>query len=236
MKKIAIDQSNYIPWKGYFDMINMVDEFVLYDDVQYTKRDWRNRNKIITPTGPRWITIPVVVKGKFFQKIKDVEVADAGWIDVHLKTLQAFYSRAPFYRQYKDYIASLYDKCRTEDHLSRINYIFLKGLCDLIGIKTKLTFSSAYELCDGKNERLLTIIRQSGSDYYLSGPAAKDYIDESMFQAQGVALEWMDYSGYPEYKQQWDSFDHGVTILDLLFNVGPDIQKYLKSFNPKPEA
>ena len=219
MKKIAIDQSNYIPWKGYFDMINMVDEFVLYDDVQYTKRDWRNRNKIITPTGPRWITIPVVVKGKFFQKIKDVEVADAGWIDVHLKTLQAFYSRAPFYRQYKDYIASLYDKCRTEDHLSRINYIFLKGLCDLIG---------------GKNERLLTIIRQSGSDYYLSGPAAKDYIDESMFRAQGVALEWMDYSGYPEYRQQWDSFDHGVTILDLLFNVGPDIQKYLKSFKPEP--
>ena len=100
MKKIAIDQSNYIPWKGYFDMINMVDEFVLYDDVQYTKRDWRNRNKIITPTGPRWITIPVVVKGKFFQKIKDVEVADAGWIDVHLKTLQAFYSRAPFYPSY----------------------------------------------------------------------------------------------------------------------------------------
>ena len=225
MKKIAIDQSNYIPWKGYFDMINMVDEFVLYDDVQYTKRDWRNRNKIITPTGPRWI---------IFQKIKDVEVADAGWIDVHLKTLQAFYSRAPFYRQYKDYIASLYDKCRTEDHLSRINYIFLKGLCDLIGIKTKLTFSSAYELCDGKNERLLTIIRQSGSDYYLSGPAAKDYIDESMFRAQGVALEWMDYSGYPEYRQQWDSFDHGVTILDLLFNVGPDIQKYLKSFKPEP--
>ena len=97
--------------------------------------------------------------------------------------MQAFYSRAPFYRQYKDYIASLYDKCRTEDHLSRINYIFLKGLCDLIGIKTKLTFSSAYELCDGKNERLLTIIRQSGSDYYLSGPAAKDYIDESLRKA-----------------------------------------------------
>lgn len=231
MRKIAIDQSNYIPWKGYFDMINMVDEFVLYDDVQYTKRDWRNRNKIVTPNELKWMTIPVNVKGKYLQKIKDVMVVDHEWIDQHERTLQAFYAKAPYYYQYKDYVWALYDKCREEDHLSQINYIFLKGICGLIGINTKITWSSDYELCDGKNERLITIIKQSKSDYYLSGPAAKDYIDDEMFKNEGIELQWMDYSGYPEYKQQWGGFEHGVSILDLLFNVGPDIKKYMKSFN-----
>lgn len=123
-KKIAIDQSNYIPWKGYFDMINMVDEFVLYDDVQYTRRDWRNRNKIVTPNGLMWLTIPVNVKGKYLQKINETTVVDNSWIVKHERSLQEYYARAPYFYKYKDKIWNLYDQCAQEQYLSKIYYIF----------------------------------------------------------------------------------------------------------------
>ena len=229
MKKVAIIQSNYIPWKGYFDIIASVDEFILYDDMQYTRRDWRNRNRIMTPNGPQWLTIPVSVKGKFYQRINETKVANHDWIDDHWKAIQMNYARARFFQDYKDRIQCVYEKCREEDYLSRINYRFLKEVCDILNIKTNITWSSDYHLAEGKTERLGGLVQEAGGDFYLSGPAAKDYIDEECFRRAGIELAWMDYSGYPEYTQLSAAFEHRVTILDLIFNEGFDAPQFLKA-------
>ena len=229
MKKVAILQSNYIPWKGYFDIIASVDEFILYDDMQYTRRDWRNRNRIMTPNGPQWPTIPVSVKGKFYQRINETKVANHDWIDDHWKAIQMNYARARFFQDYKDRIQCVYEKCREEDYLSRINYRFLIEVCDILNIKTNITWSSDYHLAEGKTERLVNLVKQAGGGFYLSGPAAKDYIVEECFQQEHIELAWMDYSGYPEYTQLSSAFEHGVSVLDLIFNEGPCARDYMKS-------
>ena len=229
MKKIAILQSNYIPWKGYFDIINLVDEFILYDDMQYTRRDWRNRNKIKTPDGLKWLTIPVVNKGKFFQKINETQVQNSEWCHDHWRALSLNYARAPYFRQYAERIEELYRQCEQETYLSKINYRFLTAICEMLDIHTKITWSSDYELAEGKTERLVGLCRSAGGSEYLSGPAAKDNIVDSLFEEAGITLKYMDYSGYPEYPQQFGAFEHGVTVLDLLFNTGPDARKYMKS-------
>lgn len=226
MKKVAITQSNYIPWKGYFETIYTVDEFILYDDVQYTRRDWRNRNQIKTSQGLYWLTIPVEVKGKYLQLINETVVSDNKWNATHWKTLQANYARAPFFKEHKDFFEELYLGC-TETHLSKINYRFLTGICALLQIKTPITWSSDYELIGDKTERLLNICLQAKATDYYSGPAAKTYLDESLFNSKGVNVHWIDFSGYPEYPQQFPPFEHAVSVVDLIFNVGAaEAKKY----------
>lgn len=229
MKKIAILQSNYIPWKGYFDLINMVDEFVLYDDVQYTRRDWRNRNKIKTPSGLIWLTIPVEVKGKYFQKINETRISEKDWAKKHWRTISLNYAKARYFREYKEIFEELYLSC-DEEYLSLINYRFITAINQVLGITTKIRWSSEFTLLDGKNERLIGICKECKANVYLSGPAAKDYIDESLFEKEGIKVEWMDYSGYPEYNQLYPPFEHGVSIIDLIFNEGPNATKFMKSF------
>lgn len=231
MKKIAILQSNYIPWKGYFDMIHMVDEFILYDDMQYTRRDWRNRNKIKTPSGLQWLTIPVDTKGKFYQKIKETKVKDHDWCEDHFRALRLNYGHAPYFKEYAPIFQELYQQCKEKEFLSDINYLFLTEICKLLGIHTKITWSSDYTLADGKTERLVQLVKDAGGQEYLSGPAAKDYIVDQCFEDAHIKLTYMDYSGYPEYSQLFGDFEHGVSILDLLFNVGADAPKYMKSFS-----
>lgn len=230
MKKIAILQSNYIPWKGYFDMINMVDEFILYDDMQYTRRDWRNRNKIKTPSGLHWLTIPVDTKGKYYQKILETKVTGHDWCDEHWRTISLNYAHAPYFKEFAPKIQALYEQCKEEEYLSRINYLFLTEICKLLGIETKITWSSDYTLADGKTERLVELVKDAGGQEYLSGPAAKDYIVDQCFEDANIKLTYMDYSGYPEYSQLFGNFEHGVSILDLIFNTGSDAPKYMKSF------
>jgi hypothetical protein len=229
MKKIAIVQSNYIPWKGYFDMINMVDEFILYDDVQYTRRDWRNRNKIKTPQGLKWLTIPVEVKGKYFQKINETKISEKNWGKKHWESIKFNYSKAKCFKEYKDIFEYLYLNC-DEIYLSQINFKFINVINEILGIKTKIRWSSEFDLVDGKSERLLGICKDCNADVYLSGPAAKCYLDEELFEKEGIKVEWMDYSGYPEYNQLYPPFEHGVTILDLIFNEGNNAPKFMKSF------
>lgn len=228
MKKIAILQSNYIPWKGYFDLINMVDEFILYDEAQYTKNDWRNRNKIYTSQGVQWLTIPAR-QASLEQKIIETKITDINWTKKHWRTLQQNYSKAKYFKEYKELFAELYLNC-TEEYLSQINHRFITAINEILGIKTKISWSSEYELVEGQTEKLLGICKQAGATTYLSGPAAKDYFDEDLAAQEGIEVEWMDYSGYPEYQQLHQPFEHGVTILDLIFNEGPNATKLMKSF------
>jgi len=228
-KKVAIVQSNYIPWKGYFDLINSVDVFVFYDDVQYTRRDWRNRNRIKTSDGTRWLTIPVNVKGRYDQRIKDTTVADDSWRRKHWKALETFYAKAPFFERYKAKLETIYLQ-GTETFLSEINMRLIRFVCEELGIATQLRTSDEFELLGDKTQRLLGICEQCGGDIYVSGPAARDYFDMQAAQDMGIAVEWFDYSGYPEYDQLFPPFEHAVTVLDLLFNMGDDARKYMKSF------
>ena len=228
VRRVAISQSNYIPWKGYFDLIRSVDEFVLFDTAQYTRRDWRNRNRIKTPAGPAWLTIPVIVKGRYLQTIQETEVSDPSWPEQHWKTLVHSYARAPFFDHYRDHFAELYLGCQ-EKLLSQINYRFMVAITRVLGINTRLSWSAEYPQIEGKTERLLGWCRQLKATEYLSGPAAKDYIDESLFAEAGIQVRFMDYSGYPEYKQLYPPFDHAVSIVDLIFNEGPNAIRYMKS-------
>ncbi len=230
MKRIAISQSNYIPWKGYFDSINSVDEFVLYDDMQYTRRDWRNRNKIKTKDGTQWLTIPVEVKGKFFQKINETKISDPKWGQDHWNTILHNYKKAPYFEEYRKIVEAIYLN-NNEEYLSKINYLFIKTICDILGIKTALLWSSEFELLDERNERLIDICKKRKATDYYSGPAAKFYMDEALFAKDNITVHYFDYSGYPEYNQLHGQFDHAVSILDLIFNEGPDSFKFMKSFN-----
>jgi len=228
MKKIAILQSNYIPWKGYFDLINSVDEFVLYDDMQYTRRDWRNRNKIKTPQGLKWLTIPIDVKGRYFQKINETLVSDISWSNQHWQHIRQVYSKTPYFDDYSEMLEALYMDS-DEKHLSQINFKFIEAINGILGIKTKLSWSSEYDLEEGQTEKLLGICQQAGADVYLSGPAARGYFDEGLASYMGIQVEWMDYCGYPEYSQLYPPFEHGVTVLDLIFNEGANAKNFMKS-------
>lgn len=228
MKKIAILQSNYIPWKGYFDLINMVDEFIFYDEVQYTKNDWRNRNKLKTPQGMQWITIPVRQDG-LEQKIKETKVSNKSWNIKHWRTISQSYSKSKYFSDYKDIFEELYLD-NNEEYLSEINYKFISAINTILGIQTKIRWSSEFELLEGQTEKLLGICKQAGATTYLSGPAAKGYFDEELAKQEGIQVEWMDYSGYPEYNQLHPPFEHGVSVLDLIFNEGPNAKNFMKSF------
>lgn len=229
-KKVAILQSNYIPWKGYFDIIASVDEFIFYDEMQYTTRDWRNRNKIKTPNGLKWLTISVNGKGCQTNglKISEAKISDTKWANSHWNTIKQFYRKAPYFKDYADIFEKIYKECEQEEFLCKVNYKFIYAINEILGIKTKISFSQDYGLIDGKTERLVDLVQKAGGTEYLSGPAAKDYIVSELFEEANIKLSWMDYSNYPEYPQLYPPFEHGVSILDLIFNCGPEARKYMK--------
>jgi hypothetical protein len=208
-------------------MIAAVDEFILYDDMQYTRRDWRNRNQIKTPQGVQWLTIPVHVKGKYHQKIRETEIDGRDWAEAHWKALVQNYRRAPYFDEIAGWLEPLY-LVRSCMLLSQLNREFIEAVCAYLGIRTVISNSWDYCQSDGKTERLADLCAQAGGTEYISGPAAKDYIDEKVFNERGIKLTWFDYSGYQEYTQLWGGFSHGVTVLDLLFNCGKTAPNYMK--------
>lgn len=230
MKKIAVLQSNYIPWKGYFDLVAAVDEFILYDDMQYTRRDWRNRNLIKTPRGVQWLTVPVRVKGKYHQTIRETEIDGSGWAENHWKNLVRCYRGAPCFREVAEMLETYYR--RHYDRLSTLNRDLIEFVCGYLGITTKISNSWDYRLVAGQSERLADLCLQAAGTEYLSGPAARDYLDENVFVGKGLKVTWFDYAGYPEYPQLWGEFNHGVTILDLLFNCGKEASRYMRYVLP----
>jgi hypothetical protein len=214
-KRVAILQSNYIPWKGYFHMIKLVDEFVLYDDVQYTRRDWRNRNKIKTPDGLKWLTVPV--RDRYASlKICEVEVAVHDWAEKHWNAIETHYKKAPYFEDIAPHLRKMYEEAAAKKYLSEINYIFLSGIGKLLNISTCLTWSMDCRAQGQKTDRLIDILRKTEARIYLSGPAGRNYIEEDKFRDAGIALEWMKYE-YPEYPQLYPPFEHGVSVVDLLF-------------------
>jgi hypothetical protein len=228
-KRVAAIQSNYIPWKGYFDLINSVDECILLDQVQYTRRDWRNRNRIKVGDEAQWLTVPVEVKGRYHQRIDETRIADPEWAERHWKTLQHGYRRAAHFMDVEERIAPLYLE-RTYERLSDLNRTFIEAVAAWLGITTAITWSTEYGIDGVRGELILGLCRAAGAEVYISGPAARSYLDEATFAEHGIAVEWADYSGYPEYPQLGSGFDHHVSILDLLFHTGAGAPRYMRSF------
>ena len=232
MKKLAILQSNYIPWKGYFDIIHDVDEFCFYDDVQYTSRDWRNRNKIVTPSGIKWLSVPV--GQEVHRLICDVTIEDPEWQRRHLEPLKFAYSRHPYYKQYKPFLEDVY-LGHTWTSLSELNHYMTEIIArDFLHCSTVFTDSRSYETHGAKHEKLLSLVKAAGADFYESGPAAKDYIIAEDYRSSGIQLVWKDYSDYPEYPQlNTETFTHQVSVLDLLFNTGDEAPWYIWGWREK---
>lgn len=228
-KRVAIIQSSYVPWKGYFDIIRSVDHFVLFDDAQYTRRDWRNRNQIKTPQGLAWLTIPVKSKGLYAAPIRAIEVESREWAAAHWSAIRRNYARAKHFQSEGPAIEELFQTC-SDHRLSQINRHFIEGLCRILGIATPMSWSWQYDLAPGRSERLLSLCQQLGAETYLSGPSAASYLDEDLFRRQGVRIEYVDYSGYPEYPQLFPPYESHVSVVDLLLNVGRDAAAYLKTF------
>ena len=227
-KSVAIIQSSYIPWKGFFDIISQVDEFILYDDAQYTKRDWRNRNRVKTAHGSLWLTIPVQVKGRYYQRICDVEVAELGWSTAHWNTILHHYARATGFCEYREWLQGLYEEAN-QRQLSLVNMHFIAAICRFLWIETQLTWSMDYGV-EGKNPtaRLVHLCEKARAGIYLSGPSAKAYLNADPFEEAGIEVRYMDYAGYPEYEQLFPPFEHHVSIIDLILNTGSDATKFMK--------
>ena len=229
-KTLAVIQSSYIPWKGYFDIINLADEFILLDDVQFSKGTWRNRNRIKTAQGPQWLSIPINIKGHFGQSIWDCRTSHSFWRKSHWESIRQSYSRAAYFQKFAPSFQALYESSQ-ETQLSLINRAFIETICDIIGIDTPIRWSSDYpQTSSDPNERLIRLCHAAQADHYLSGAAAKDYLDLKRFNEAGIEISFMDYSEYPPYRQLHGDFLNEVSILDLIFNEGPNASRYMKSF------
>lgn len=223
--RVAVLQSNYIPWKGYFDIIHKVDTFVFYDDVQFTKNDWRNRNRIKTPSGVQWLTIPV--GGDLNRLIQDVVIHDHHWQVKHWKTLQQSYGKTPCFSDCREFLEEIY-LGHAWENLSALNrYLIAEISRSFLGITTHFQRSTEFTLTGTKSDRLLSLLQQLNATHYVSGPSASSYIDRELFREAGIEVEYMDYSNYPTYPQSHPPFEHGVSILDLLFHVGSDAPSYI---------
>lgn len=230
-KRVAILQSNYIPWKGYFDIIHDVDEFIFFDDLQYTKQDWRNRNRIKTPRGPAWLTIPVGSSEK--RRLCDVELPDPRWAREHWQRLRSYYRAAPFFETYRPFFEPIYLVTRWRS-LSELNQTLIRSIArDLLGITTHFADTRSLQTRGRKQERVLDILLQAEAAVYVSGPAATAYLDPGRLAAEGIEVVWKDYHGYPEYPQLYPPFAHDVSILDLLFHTGPDAPWHIWGWRQK---
>ena len=226
MTTVAILQSSYLPWKGYFDIMHDVDLFVFYDDVQFTRRDWRSRNKVKGQHGAQWLTVPV--GGDVDRLICDVAMpADTAWAKLHLRTLQHCYSPAPHWAWVRPLLEDIYT-ARAWATLSELNQHVITTIArDFLGITTRLADARSFAAKGARTDRLLDILGKAGATRYVSGPAAKDYLEEGRFADAGIELVYKDYAGYPEYPQRYPPFDHFVTVIDLLCNVGPEAPRYI---------
>jgi len=227
--KVVILQPSYIPWRGYFDQICRADLFIFYDDVQYDKRGWRNRNQIKTATGKQWLTIPVHSRGAQTENIPINQiriVQDSSWNQNHLKAIQHSYARAPHFDRYLSLLEMFYQ--RRDEFLADFTIDFTIALTHELGnTHTRFKRSSEIAGIDGqKTDRLIQILQSVGGTHYISGPSARDYIEKEKFDQAGIRLEYMEYN-YPEYSQLYPPFDPYVSILDLLFMTGSEASQYI---------
>jgi hypothetical protein len=219
--RIVVLQPSYIPWLGYFDQMSKSDAFVIYDDVQYDKNGWRNRNRIKTRRGPQWLTVPVLIKGRDSPLNREVEINNTvSWQTKHLRSIVQNYSKAPFFKLYMDLVQRILE--RPWRLLIDLNMAFIRMIVEQLGLDTRIYFSSELKIPNnGKTQRLIEICLYFEADIFLEGDAGKDYIDERLFARADVQLEYHGYQ-HPVYRQLHGDFIPYMSVIDLLFNHGKD--------------
>lgn len=235
----VILQPSYIPWRGYFHQVFKADLFIFYDDVQYDKHGWRNRNRIKTHQGGMWLTIPVHNKGNVIENtpINQIEIAwEQSWAERHLRAIQQSYSKAPYFRAYLPWLEEVFS--RRPERLVDLTIPLTIEISRKLGNQhTRFMRSSELHVSGQKTARLIEILSGVGATHYISGPSAREYIQEDLFQKAGITLEYMEYN-YPEYLQLYPPFDPSVSILDLMFMTGQTASRYILEqgvYEPDPK-
>ncbi|MBF0274600.1 MAG: WbqC family protein [Nitrospinae bacterium] len=222
MTKTVIIQPSYLPWLGYFEMMYMCDVFVFYDDVQYTKSDWRNRNRIKGPEGVSWLTVPVKTKGRFPQPLNMVEINnDSNWRKKHLDTLQRFYASAPYFKEVFGAIKPVYEK--EWYMLNHLNIELTRTIIDILGFEKKLLLSSKLNVpfFDNPAQRVVEVCKTVNTTHFYNGAAGRNLYSHRLFEENGIVLEFQDYH-HPVYSQLWGEFQPYLSVIDLLFNHGEE--------------
>lgn len=227
MATVVVSQSNYLPWKGYFDMIQGADHLVLLENVQFTRRDWRSRNKIKVPSGVQWLSVPVRTPKGRETSVAEAEIADIKFYQPHLKAIELSYARTPHFQK----IYGLLSDCMEHGDLtlSLLNERILRTLCHFMSIRARISSSRGSTEQMDPSERILNIVKAAGGKRYISGPAARNYLNMEMFEQAGIAVEFFAYPDYVEYNQVWPPFRHDVSIIDVLFHLGEDWRAALQS-------
>lgn len=222
---VSIHQPQYLPWLGYFSKIDRSDVFIFLDNVQFKKNEWQNRNRIRTAEGWQWITVPVL--HKFLQKISEVEINNTvQWGKKHLNALVTNYSKAPFFKEYIGFFEQIYSQ--DWKFLADINIHIIQYLMKVIGIPDKeYILASKHESREGPTERLIDLCKQVGGSIYFSGKDGASYMDLDIFEKEGIEVIFQDYK-HPQYPQLFGSFEPYMSILDLLFNCGPESLRILR--------
>ena len=219
MTTVAIMQPTYLPWLGYFDLIDRSDIFVFLNSVQFDKRSWQQRNRIKTPNGELMLTVPVLTKGKFKQKIYDVEIDKSkNFAKKHFNSISSNYKKSKYFKSYINELDEIYNS--KINKLSDLNIRLIKWLSSKLGIKTEFVLSSQLDEHGSKTELLLNICKKLNADYYLSPPGSKEYIEENnLFEKSGIQLSYQNYK-HPTYKQLFGDFIPYMSVIDLLFCEG----------------
>lgn len=225
--RIAILQPGYLPWLGFFDQEISVDLFVLYDDVQYDRRGWRNRNRVKTPDGSVWLTVPVIQKGKYEQIIRDVKIDnERPWRKKHLGTVEGFYKQAPYFNTLFPEFRELIE--RDWEYLWELDLVLIKWMNSRIGIETEIKLASELNITGQKSERLLEICRELGANEYYSGAAARHYLDQEIFKNEGIDVYFQEYE-HQKYPQLHGDFLSHMSALDLMMIVLPESKRIIES-------
>ena len=231
MKRVAIHQPNFLPWIGYFHKISLVDTFVFFDDVQFPRgKTFGNRVKIKTNNGESWLTVPVLSKGDMADFNAMMINSSSPWQRKSMKTIELSYKKAPYFEMYREGFSRVF--LEPYERLTDLNIALVKYISGVIGLKASFALSSGISESSGLtgDDKILAILRALGATTYISGKGAGStrYIDEERFRKENIAIEWQQYSS-PQYSQLWGEFIPDLSVIDLLFNCGPDSQEILKS-------
>ncbi|MGA2414791.1 MAG: WbqC family protein [Candidatus Sulfotelmatobacter sp.] len=220
--KIAISQPGYLPWAGFFDMIDQVDQFVLLDDAQFVKRSWHQRNRIKSSTGLQWLTVPVVFRGRLGQRLCDVEIREPGFWRKHLRSVEVNYGRTRFFKHYFPQFKEILEQRGPEEKLIDLNLALVQWLARELRVETPLVRSSTLSVNGSRSERLVSICERLGATDYLSPRSASYLVDDlDRFAQEGITVCFHNYS-CPPYQQRFPPFLPYASVLDLLFNSGPE--------------
>lgn len=227
MTTLAVLQPGYLPWLGFFDQMNRADVFVYYDDVQYDKHGWRNRNRVKSMTGPVWLTVPVRHSGLGMPPVNQVEIDNRlPWARKHIQTLSQFYARAPYKDDYLPTLQEILERPWTR--LIDLNLQLSETMRDWLSIDCEIHMASDLEIHGEQSGRLLALCRHFGANVYLTGDSARDYLDIDLFTGHGVHVEWQNYR-HPEYPQLHGEFVSHLSAVDLLFNAGPRSRRIIEA-------